>query len=245
MMPWLHKNMSNRHAASLIQGKPDGTFLVREHGTPAEEHMYGLSVMYNGNPTHHSVHAPPDDHRATVNGKAVGAIGLVDVVALLRTPQQTWPVPLTGHIAPEGGQEGPGNAGPALLEEVGGGTASSLAFVTRLDRERRRSMRPSFSEVGGMESVVVPRTDLFEAACDRDHGTAGGINELSRLHALSTANIRGAAQIQPTAEDTFDATVLQLAEHGNGLRVKSTRRANPIYRGSVYEESDKIGVTML
>lgn len=106
MMPWLHKTMDNRDAANLIRGKPDGTFLVREHGTPAE-HMYGLSVMYNGKPTHHRVHAPPHDHRATVNGKMVGAIGIVDVVALFRTRQKTWPVPLMEHIPPEKEPEEP------------------------------------------------------------------------------------------------------------------------------------------
>merc|ERR1712127_362810 len=104
--------------------------------------------------------------------------------------------------------------------------------------------RGSFAEAAEAEATFL-RSGMVPAV---------GTDELTRLHTLSTANVRDAVQLRPKtaaagpsiAEDEamppapsadgvgdFDAAMLQLNEHGNGIRVQSTRRGNPLYRGSV------------
>ena len=97
--PWLHDKMNSSAAAALIGGNPDGTFLVRMHGKAANNE-YALSVMFKGKPTHHGIAAPPKGVRATVNKTELQAVGIVNVIKLLRDRHPFWPVPLKSHIVP-------------------------------------------------------------------------------------------------------------------------------------------------
>lgn len=119
--------------------------------------------------------------------------------------------------------------------------SASLAFVAALDKERRGT------------DPAAPKHDAPTPERRASFAEDAGVDELSRLHALGTANVRDAVNERAVsstngngnAEDTFDSAMLQLTQHGAELRVQSTRRANPLYRGSVYEEADRVGVSEL
>jgi hypothetical protein len=98
--PWLHQKMGNEEALALLQGKPDGHFLVREHTPPA---IFALSVVYKGKPTHHKIKAP-EGEPASINNAATPASGISGLVEHLREKQKYWPVPLTEHILGSAGK---------------------------------------------------------------------------------------------------------------------------------------------
>jgi len=72
-----------------------GYFLVREH-TPSS-HIYVISVVYRGKPTHHRCDAPPNS-QSKINKAPTGVTGLAATIDLIRSKHIFWPVPLTQHV---------------------------------------------------------------------------------------------------------------------------------------------------
>ena len=95
--PWLHPTMTNPKAESLLSGmlNEPGYFLVREH-TPSS-HIYVISVVYRGKPTHHRCDAPPNS-QSKINKAPTGVTGLAATIDLIRSKHIFWPVPLTQHV---------------------------------------------------------------------------------------------------------------------------------------------------
>jgi uncharacterized coiled-coil protein SlyX len=88
----------------LLAGKPEGTFLVREHDPASSK--YALSVVYNGKPTHHKVTAregeagvigEPLIHLKT-GESTLPVQGITAIISHLRSTHPYWPIALTAHI---------------------------------------------------------------------------------------------------------------------------------------------------
>ena len=89
--------MTNGEAEGLLSGmlNEPGYFLVREH-TPSL-HIYVISVVYKGKPTHHRCDAPPSS-QSKINKAPTGFTGLAATITAIRTKHKFWPVPLTQHV---------------------------------------------------------------------------------------------------------------------------------------------------
>jgi hypothetical protein len=104
-----------------------------------------------------------------------------------------------------------------------------------LDGLRRSS---SYKEGLGRRSSSYRESETVEK-------TNYDLKQLNELHALGTKvplNDSDRQFVHVTNTETA-ATTDQAAPVN--LRVKSVSRANPLYRGSVYEEADKFGTTNL
>ena len=93
---WLHEKMSNDEAKVLLDGKPDGVFIVRKY--KPDKSNYALSVVFQSAVTHHSLKTPPGA-KPTINKTELPVSGLADAVGYLRqTRLPYWPIALGDHV---------------------------------------------------------------------------------------------------------------------------------------------------
>ena len=102
--PWLHPFFANDKAKAMLQGTPQGTFMVREwtakgkdgrRKEPGEE--FALTVMYKSNISHHLVNKNNNGDWSFNNAKKqeeTGCKTLVSLVEVLRGPREGWPIAL-------------------------------------------------------------------------------------------------------------------------------------------------------
>jgi hypothetical protein len=95
--PYFHGLIKKGEADDLLTGCEDGTFLFRQKGASTDNFI--LSVVYNGNPTHHAVVRTAAGSEFTVNKSPSGAKTLVAVARFLETKTKQWPVSLIAGIA--------------------------------------------------------------------------------------------------------------------------------------------------
>lgn len=93
---WRFGPITKEKAESLLLGKPDGTFLVREQ---KKNRQYVLGVIHRGKPTHHLI--SKEGSRFLVNKKSFGEMtDLKTVISILNKPDVLgWPVPLTNPVS--------------------------------------------------------------------------------------------------------------------------------------------------
>ena len=122
MSEYFHGMINKENANELLSAdggnEVSGKFLFR---AKKEEGKYLLSVVYKGNPTHHTIETD-DDGKLLLNKAATGQSTLSDLVEHLRTKgkQPKWPVPLTQGVPGPGGGSGGGNGGSGGTAAVGG-----------------------------------------------------------------------------------------------------------------------------
>ena len=69
---------------------------------------YIVSVIYKGNPTHHSLEREDDSAEFKINKQSTGCTTLEDAVQFLSSKQKAskWPLALTNHVSSSGGGDG-------------------------------------------------------------------------------------------------------------------------------------------
>jgi hypothetical protein len=171
--PWLHEKMSNDDAGVLLQGKGNGTFLVREH-TPADG-VYALSVVYKDKPTHHKVVAPAGE-KAKVNKAATPAEGIVEVVAHLREMRKYWPVPLKVHIEKAG-------AAPAASSKAAPAEEETVAPLPTKSTDGATDSRPWLHEkMTNDEASIFLENKTDGVFMVREHTPAEGVYAMSVVY---------------------------------------------------------------
>ncbi|EGD78954.1 hypothetical protein PTSG_11803 [Salpingoeca rosetta] len=94
-MPYFHTAVTKAQAEAKLRGKQDGAFLLRPYGT--SQSTVVLSVVYQGQPTHHALQFTPQQHWK-VNQMQTTASTMKELVDYLRTKRDQWPVALSEAV---------------------------------------------------------------------------------------------------------------------------------------------------